>query len=218
MNLVSTALLVFCSVCSPVFGFSQRVVVGAERMNVAYIGVPNEMNIQVHGVRSSRIEVSVQSGQLSGAGTHYVWYPDSLGVNEVKVCRRRWGKAKEIQSFNIRVKRLPEPQLTFAGISSGYLTRRDLLSSPKPIATCFNFDYDLRFLITGFSVSIYRNGDVPFFHKVYYQKSGLIFDESIREVFSHLHHGDRLSFSEIVCMRSDGKAVIVPDANFVVAN
>ncbi|PID88332.1 MAG: hypothetical protein CSB06_00830 [Bacteroidia bacterium] len=129
--------------------------VSADKMNVFYIGVDNPVTVTAAGTPASAVSASISTGRiLKKSGSQYV----------VRV--RKGPKARVSVSANgrtlgtkvFRVKRVPDPVATLGPSSAPYykggpIPKSTLAALSGPRATMENFDFDLKFKITSFSVS-----------------------------------------------------------------
>ncbi len=134
--------------------------VSPTKMNVFYIGVPNPVDITASGVPADKVVVT-----LSGAGGNIT--PKGEGKYEVMV--KQTGKVtinvsakmengtKNLGSKEFRVKVVPDPIATVGtnpvNMKGGLITINEMSAQTGVKALLENFDFDLNFQVTGFTVS-----------------------------------------------------------------
>lgn len=138
--------------------------VSPTKMNVFYIGVANPVEVSASGVPNEKINAS-----LAGAGSIK---RGSKGEWEVRVTKpgKVWIKAsaeidgtvKELGKKLFRVKTVPDPVAKVGSdkknARGGVITRNALLAQIGVRAELENFDFDMRFTVTGFTVSATLSG------------------------------------------------------------
>ena len=131
--------------------------VSPTKMNVFYIGVPNPVAISAAGVASTDIQASISSGSITKVGNGY-----EVNVKQgptVKVSVTAKG-GKSLGTAEFRVKRVPDPVAVVGSGASkkGGPMSAGLLVQEKIRAEMENFDFDLKFNVTGFKVSVTIGG------------------------------------------------------------
>ena len=133
--------------------------VSAEKMNVLYIGVDNPIGISAAGVAPTDLHPSITGcgGSLKSAGKpgEYIVNVSSVGTANIVVNATVNGKNTPQGSFPYRVKRVPPP-VAYFGSKKGddNISRAELTSILGVSAKMENFDFELKFDIISFDVSM----------------------------------------------------------------
>lgn len=130
--------------------------VSATKMNVFYIGVPNPVEITAAGTPADKLGASMSGGGSirKVSGSSYVVRVKKAGKTRVVVS----GNGRSLGSKEFRVKPLPSPVTTMGAKGSsfykgGNCPQSTLLAMSGINATMENFDFDLKFTITQFTVT-----------------------------------------------------------------
>jgi hypothetical protein len=136
--------------------------VSATKMNVLYRGVKNPIRIDIPGM-PDYIEVipSATNGQIyvdarAGKGNYIV---EVNGGNTVivNVSVNVDGDVRTIGQSTFRVKDVPRPVATIAGVEEGLVSANRLAAAPTVIPKMLNFDFELFFQVTRFDL-VYQVG------------------------------------------------------------
>lgn len=137
------------------------VVVSPTKMNVLYRGVKNPISISVPGVAPELVKPSLTGGTLrpdakEGKGNYIA---EVQGGSEaiVKVSAEIEGKVRPMGDFKFRVKEVPAPVATIAGVEEGLVSANRLAAAPTVIPKMQNFDFELFFQVTKFDL-VYQVG------------------------------------------------------------
>lgn len=126
-------------------------VISATKMNVIYCGVINPIQVAMDGYHAKGLEVKASSGELTNKGNGHYWInPNRPGKIRLSVFDSETQDSLGTASF--RVKHVPIPQPKYTGESGGIVNHSKLRAGKQIIATLPNFDFDLRFYITSFSM------------------------------------------------------------------
>ncbi len=137
--------------------------VSLDKMNVFYIGVDNPVTIAAAGVAPSDILPSMSGGTLSkGSGPGQYTVRVSGGSEaSIAIGAKVNEKSTPMGSFKFRIKRVPDPVAYFSGKKGDdKLTKGELLAAPGVIAKLENFDFDLKFDVISFDISMAANGGI----------------------------------------------------------
>lgn len=141
-----------------------NVVISATKMNVFYEGVENPVQISAAGVSGSALDVKVDNNTATYKrdGDKYVFIPKpgfAGGMAKISVHAEIGGRQQRLGGMDFRIKRVPNPIATVAGINEGTI-KKSVLSAQSGIFAEMgdDFDFDLSFKVTGFTVSTIRNG------------------------------------------------------------
>ncbi len=131
------------------------VVVSPTKMNVFYIGVTNPVEISASGVPAENIRASISSGSINKvSGSSYAVKVKRPGKVNINVSAEMSdGTTKSMGRKEFRVKYVPDPVAKVAGMKGGTIRKNVLLAQRVVSADLENFDFDLKFTISSFSVS-----------------------------------------------------------------
>ena len=134
--------------------------VSADKMNVFYIGVDNPVTISVPGVANERVRPSMTSGTLipKGSGKYIVKVGTGYTETTVNVFADISGRTTSMGSSKFRVKRVPDPVGVIGGVKAGPINRNVIIASPTIFAKLENFDFELTFIVTGYTFLIQKQG------------------------------------------------------------
>jgi gliding motility-associated protein GldM len=137
------------------------VVVSPTKMNVLYRGVKNPISVSVPGVAPENVIATLDGGKLSpdaksGKGN---FIAEVAGGSEakVRVSAKVDGKPRPMGDFTFRVKEVPNPVGTIAGVKEGLISANRLAAAPTVIPKMENFDFELFFRVTKFDL-VYQVG------------------------------------------------------------
>ena len=189
------------------------VTISPTKMNVMYMGVANPIRVSVPGVASQNLEVSVSNGgRMEKNGDDYFCYPsklDALGKNTaISVTANLNGVKRPMGSMAFRVKEVPPPLATIAGLSGGTLRKEDLLAEGGVFAELKDFDFDLKFKVTQFDITISGT-----YAKTSSSKSNKFTDEQ-KGMFSKLATGSMIYIDNIMAKGDDGSNRPLADIGF----
>lgn len=136
--------------------------VSADKMNVFYIGVANPVSISVPGVPATSVKPSISAGTLKplGNGKYEVWVNTGTTKVTINVAADMGGKVTSMGSAEFRVKRIPDPTPMIANSKGGNVSKSALASASGIIPYMEGFDFDLNFLITGYTFTMNVRGDL----------------------------------------------------------
>jgi len=136
-----------------------NVVVSPTKMNVFYVGVENPVSISAPGFSSDRVRATMTNGTLIKRSNDYIAKPKVVGrLAKVKVEARFDDGWRPLRTVDFRVKPIPDPLAKVAGLNGGKIKKNLLLAQNGVDAVMDNFDFDLKFRITGFTVSTIIKG------------------------------------------------------------
>jgi gliding motility-associated protein GldM len=174
--------------------------VSPTKMNVFYAGLANPLSVSVPGISASNVKVSVTNGRIEQSGAGYLVYPAKAGVESVvSVSAQIDGTLKHISDAKFRVKRVPNPIATVAGLFEGMITRNQLIAEQGVYAEIPDFDFEMKFTVTSFVVSTSKGGFV-----VDKLANGNRFTQEQLDLIKGLNPGNRLYIDNIVVKGEDG--------------
>ena len=140
-----------------------NVIVSPTAMNVMYTGIDNPIDVSVPGVSPDKIRIRVLNGSFTtekvknAKGENfkgmYAVKPAAVGQNvQVIVTADMNGKPVQYPPYEFRVKPLPTPTAVFGGKSTGSIARATAAAQQGVFAIMPDFDFDLRYQVTSFTV------------------------------------------------------------------
>jgi gliding motility-associated protein GldM len=189
-----------------------NVIVSPTAMNVMYIGIPNPIDVSVPSISPDKIKIKVVNGSFStdrvkkSGGQDYFkgsWAvkPNAVGQDvQVIVTADINGKLTQYAPYPFRVKPLPTPIAQFAQKSTGSVPRATAAAQQGVFATMPDFDFDLQYTVTGFTIL--------------YSDKGNDYEESStnsnltpkqKDLISRLTRGKYLTIKDIKALGPDGK-------------
>jgi gliding motility-associated protein GldM len=133
------------------------------KMNVFYIGVKNPVSISVPGLSMNDVTPTISKGKLykdpKNKGQWIVEVPKGIKKVTVSASAKIEGKNYALGSVEFRVKRVPDPTATIAGMTGGSINKNQLLAAGAIIPEMRGFEFDLYFQITSYSFTTLINGD-----------------------------------------------------------
>lgn len=175
-------------------------VVSPTKMNVLYIGVDNPLDISVSGFTDDKISASISQGSLTKGSAGWNARVNTAGKCNVNVSvKDETGKARSMGSMEFRVKRVPDPVAKVAGQREGLINKELLKAQTGVAADLENFDFDLKFVVTGFKVSASIKGFVQ--EKASYSN---MFTPEQKDLISRIDKGQKVYIEEIKAKGPDG--------------
>lgn len=140
--------------------------VSATKMNVFYIGVENPVDISVAGSAPMDVQATLSGGSGSiinkGQGHYIVTVKsgDAKGMINVNVTKKtKDGNKSAGPAMVFRVKKVPSPNASFAGIvGDGKVSKGELANAGGVIPKLDDFVFDLKFPVISWNMSIFING------------------------------------------------------------
>jgi len=133
------------------------------KMNVFYIGVKNPVSISSPGISLAKVNPVISKGKLyedpENKDQWIVEVPKGPKKVTVSASTKIDGKPYQLGSVEFRVKRVPDPTATIAGMTGGSIDKNQLLAAGAIIPEMRGFEFDLYFKITSYSFTTLINGD-----------------------------------------------------------
>ncbi|MBP5368881.1 MAG: gliding motility protein GldM [Bacteroidales bacterium] len=176
--------------------------VSPTKMNVFYIGVDNPVEISASGVPSEKVSASISGGSIRRkSGADWIVNVKSPGEVTVNCSANIDGQTRSLGHKKFRVKRVPDPM---ASVGTGENKRGGIIAKNSLInqvvrAEMENFDFDLKFVVTGFSVSATVKG----FTKTEESRSGQ-FTAAQKQLISGVPSGGKVYIEDVKAKGPDG--------------
>jgi gliding motility-associated protein GldM len=132
-----------------------------DKMNVFYIGVPNPVTVAAAGYSVEDVSLDIPGAKVENGPKkgQYVITVDKVGKIQVKInAKTKEGAIKNVGGMEVRVKRIPDPVASVAGVSSGAMSAATFRLQIAPAAILANFDFDAKFKIISFQLSVAPKG------------------------------------------------------------
>jgi gliding motility-associated protein GldM len=182
------------------------VVVSPTKMNVFYIGVDNPVDVSVAGVPPENVDINMTNGKAKKRrGGSYIVNPRRPGNSLVRVYAKIDGKRRSMGQKEFRVKRVPDPVATINGQKGGGISKNVLIAQVGVAAEMENFDFDLKFRVTEFTVSATIGG----FLKEATSKNYKLTKEQ-KSIIQSLSKGQRIYIQDIEAVGPDGSVRKLP--------
>ncbi len=188
-------------------------VISPTKMNVFYEGVENPVEISVPGVNSADLKVSMSNVSSRKKGNEYIVKPKPGTAGKksnIIVSAELDGKVQRIGSQIFRIKRVPDPVPMVGGKSGGKI-KKNLLTAQKAVfAEMKDFDFELKYNVTRFTVSVLKNGYIV----DAISKSSSFTDEQ-RDLISNMNRGQKVQIEDIRAKGPDGRTRSLGTITFV---
>jgi len=184
--------------------------VSPTKMNVFYIGVDNPVDISVAGVAPADVVATVSGagGSIQNKGQgHYVVVVKNGNECSVNVSAKnaKAGTSKSMGSMKFRVKKVPSPQASYAGVTGdGKVSKGELLNAGGVIPKLEDFVFDLKFPVVSWNMSIFVNGVYADF-----SANGASATGQMKDILSKVKPGQKVLIEEVKVQAPDGVRKIV---------
>ena len=184
-------------------------VVSPMKMNVFYRGVPNPVAVSVSGVPKEDIVARISKGTMRRASDgNWTVLPAPGPEGEVVKVRAYAmvdGREKFMGDMDFRVKDVPNPVAKIGGRSQGSISLTDLSRASGVVAEMEDFDFDLEFQVTEFTVSAVASGG---FTKREKSTNGN-FTNAQKDIIRGLTSGRNLTVTDVKVIGPDGKSRVI---------
>jgi gliding motility-associated protein GldM len=190
------------------------IVVSPDKMNVFYVGLDNPVSISVPGIAAEDLQPSVGGGSISGSRGKYN-VRVSAGGKEATVnvsARTRNGVKSMGPGAKFRIKQVPNPVATVYGkrgtdvIKQGEL---QFISGVVPMLD--NFEFDLKFPVVSFDVSMNVNG-----LEVTESTTGPALSEKQKALIRRAKKGNKVYIEKVKVTKPGGTQVDIGSVNLKV--
>ena len=188
-----------------------NVIVSPTAMNVMYSGIYNPIDVSVPNVSPDKIKIQVVNGSFTtdkvknskGVNFKGTWSvkPNAVGQNvQIIVIADVNGKPMQYPPYEFRVKPIPTPIAVFGGKSTGTIPRATAAAQQGVFAIMPDFDFDLRYQVTGFTVLFNDKGND-------YEEPSTTSNltQKQKDLINRLTRGKNLIIKDIKALGPDGK-------------
>ncbi len=177
--------------------------VAAKKMNVFYRSVDNPVSISVPGIAKEKIRPAITAGEIipdpDEPGDWIVRITDKVTEATVSATAEYEGEWMNMGSFDFRVKRVPDPVAEIAGLKEGSINKNTLLAANAIIPVMKDFEFDLNFVVTSFTMGTIVNGDwIP------KRTRGNRFSDEMSDIIRNAKRGQKFFFESIQAEGPDG--------------
>ena len=181
-----------------------NVVVSPTKMNVFYFGVDNPVDISVPGVPADKISAINTNGNITPKGGSWIVNPKRPGASIIRVFADFDGQKREVGYKEFRVKTVPDPVAMVANKEGGGIEKNLLLAATGVQAVMKDFDFDLTFNVTEFTVMAPVQGFVQ-----EYKSTNNRFTEKQKDLIKTLSRGNPVYIQDIKAVGPDGTVRIL---------
>ncbi len=189
--------------------------VAAKKMNVFYRGVDNPVSISVPGIAKNKIRPSISAGEIipdpEAPGDWIVKMPANVSAATVGAQAEYEGAWMDMGSFDFRVKRVPDPIAMIGGLQQGNISKNELLAANAIIPVMVDFEFDLNFIVTSYTMGTIINGDwVP------KRASGNRLTSEMSDIIRNARRGQKFFFENIQAEGPDGTRRTLGSVNLTI--
>lgn len=177
--------------------------ISTNKNNIIYAGIPNPIDLEMSGINFSDVKITTENCTLKKEGKGYYVKTDKKGKCSISVTDKRSNKL--ISKNNFRIKSIPIPKATVARMFDGIINKNVLLAQSGIYAGLRNFEFDVRFRVTKFTVLAYI--------KTYKQEqtsNSDMFTPQQKSIFKKLRTKDKVYIYNIEAIGPDNKIRKLP--------
>jgi gliding motility-associated protein GldM len=189
-------------------------VISPTKMNVLYIGVPNPVSISVPGISADKVKATITQGVLKPDKEQgsYLAEVKTIGEATINVAAEIGGKVQQMGSMKFRVKIVPDPVAKVANMKGGNINRSVLAAQNAVIPVLENFEFDLNFIVTSFSMTRSGKGRDPVEEK----SDNNLLTSSMKDLIKNTRSGDKIYFEYIKAKGPDGTTRSLSSVSFTI--
>ncbi len=178
--------------------------ISADKMNVFYIGVDNEVSAMGGGLTDATTNVTISNGTITkrGSGLYNVRVTSGR-TTTISVYKTEKGENRLMGSKEFRIKRVPDPVAKINGQEEGVrkLDKNVLAGSTGLVANMKDFDFDLRVTVSSFRMQVASGGEISGMMI----SNGNRFSDDMMARIKRCKRGDKVYITEITAQMPDGK-------------
>jgi gliding motility-associated protein GldM len=179
-----------------------NLVVSPTKMNVFYRGVDNPVDISVAGYSPKDVAANMSNGTLSKAANGWIVKPgrEAKAVVSATVTNPD-GSKKAMPGVEFRVKNVPNPTPYFGGksVDDETIKKAELTAAAGVIAKMIDFEFDLRFEVVEFKVTMIVGGT-----PIEKMTKGPAVSSDMKEIFQKSKPGQKIYIEGIKARGPDG--------------
>ena len=181
-------------------------VVSPDKMNVLYVGIPNPISVSSPGIANKDLQVNISNGVINSTDLSKGEYEANVssigtGTTTISIAGNIGGKTAALGSKLFRIKNIPNPIAEFAGSSGGSQNTPTIQGQNYIFATLKDFEFDLKFNIKSYKLTIIRPRQDPVTVSGY----GGTLSQEVKDKLRLVTPGTRLIFDEIYAVGPDKK-------------
>jgi len=184
--------------------YPDRVIaVAPTKMAVLYLGIDNPVDIAISDMSINYITATVDSGEIEnkGEGKFIVRIHKNVKVTKINVYETYNGIMTKIGERSFKVKRVPDPIPSIASLTSGVVSKSDLIAAAGLIPVMKDFDFDgAYFVITSYTMTMNAKGDLI--------EKNVVGNKLTAEMIKLIQNspkGSKIYFENIKAVGPDGK-------------
>lgn len=179
-----------------------NLVISATKMNVFYVGVDNPVSVSIAGVPGDKIIPTITNARIvkQNEGVYNV-RPKRPGNSLISVRAEIDGVLKNMGVAQFRVKALPDPVIKVAGKKGGRIAKNTLAAQAGVFAEMENFDFELEFKITEFTISTTDKGG----YYIDAKAKGNTFTKAQYNMIKKLRSRSKVIIEKVKAVGPDGK-------------
>jgi gliding motility-associated protein GldM len=178
-----------------------NIVISPTKMNVFYLGIENPVDISISGIAMDKITANIDRGVIRRKGDNFEVVPGAGGNTcQVTVFAEVDGQRRNMGTKTFRIKKVPDPIPQVIGVAGKTVPKNVLAASLGVVAEMPpDFDFDMKFTVTGFTVSATIGGFLQ-------EESarGQLFSDGQKRIINNLRGGQVLNVTNVKAVGPDG--------------
>ncbi|HRD51631.1 MAG TPA: gliding motility protein GldM [Flavobacteriales bacterium] len=179
-----------------------NLVVSPTKMNVFYRGVDNPVSISVSGYSDKDIQPTKTNGDLVKSAEGWIMRPGKESEALIgATVKNPDGSSKSMPGMKFRVKNVPNPTPYFGGksVNDENIKKAELTAAAGVIAKMVDFDFDLKFEVVEFKVTMIVGGT-----PLEQMTKGAAVSGQMKEMFQKAKPGQKVYIEGIKARGPDG--------------
>lgn len=182
---------------------AQHAALSNVKQNIVYTGVANPMEAVAENIPCKSLTLHTDNGRFEKQDEcAYSFYPERTGIAKIQLLKG----TKLVREFTFRVKTPPPPTAAIAGKSNTVIQADVLREQIGVTAVLNNFDYDVRYIITAFTLTLVKKGRATSASTL----SGPYFNDRMKQLLQTAAPGDQIVIDEIFADGPAQKNITVP--------
>lgn len=177
------------------------------KMNVFYIGVDNPVEISACGIAPANLNPTISGGSMKPSGRPGNYIVNVTGGTTASI---NIGSNDSVYHnhgiYQFRVKRVPDPVAYVGNLKAdGFMTKAELNATGGVFARMENFDFDLKFSVVSFELSMIAGGKWKTL-----KANGPAMTPEMKLALRDVASGDKVFFHTIIVKGPDGTLRKIP--------